>query len=77
MLTGFRSRDVPDLIPYIFLNEIYFRIIIQKIRCAMLFFLTRGCLLGNFACFLSSADFFFQNHIFSKKFFHEYNRTVK
>ena len=32
MPTGFRNRDVPELIPYIFLNEIYFRIIIQKIR---------------------------------------------
>ena len=33
------------------------------------------CLLGNFACFLSSADFFKIN--FFEKFFWEYHQSVK
>ena len=32
------------------------------------------CMLGNFACFLSSADIFFQNQLFLKNSFHN---TIK
>ena len=34
------------------------------------------CLLGNFSCFLSSADFF-QTQLFSKNSFSEYHQSIK
>ena len=35
------------------------------------------CLLRIFACFLSSADFFFKINFFLKKIFQEYHQSVK